>query len=211
MGNVTSSLLTEIPRYGKGWRHLCCQGLQGRRRRWRRHCWQRFQGMGKDDVVTSDRDSKVWGRMTSSLLTEIPRYGKGWRHHYWQVFQGVGKYDFFPADREFKLGEIVTSSLLTEIPRYGKRWRHLFWQGFQGRWRRWHHFADWDCKVTSAGIKGIPNYTYCMLCYFFYLWRRFQGVGDCEYQTCKNHTLVYICCLYNSKYELELLHEIKPN
>jgi hypothetical protein len=33
--------------------------------------------MGKDDIVTTDRDSKVWERMTSSLLTGIARYGKG--------------------------------------------------------------------------------------------------------------------------------------
>ena len=32
---------------------------------------------GDVDVVTADRDSKVWERMTSSLLTEIPRYGEG--------------------------------------------------------------------------------------------------------------------------------------
>ncbi len=32
---------------------------------------------GECDVVTADRDSKVRERMTSSLRTEIPRYGKG--------------------------------------------------------------------------------------------------------------------------------------
>jgi hypothetical protein len=29
---------------------------------------------GECDVVTADRDSKVWEKMTSSLLTGIPRY-----------------------------------------------------------------------------------------------------------------------------------------
>jgi hypothetical protein len=48
--------------------------------------------MRKDDFISADsefnlgktvasplydRDFKVWGRMSSSLLTEIPRFGKG--------------------------------------------------------------------------------------------------------------------------------------
>jgi hypothetical protein len=33
--------------------------------------------MGMDDVISADRVSKVEETVTTSLMTEIPRYGKG--------------------------------------------------------------------------------------------------------------------------------------